>query len=128
MRAHGARPKVLHVSGKHQDFRVDGIRVDAFDCPDTRVGPRAVKEVIRDSNESMLLKLGNSNVLFVRGSLLVGRRAKTSVVLRDMVSYWMREGWPVVTYLGNGRILVDGFIKQLEEYGSPPQLIAVRVV
>ena len=113
-------PRFFTSLAKHPDVCVNGVKVDTFDCPDCRVGAYAVKESMRGLNEATLVRTGNSNVLFVRGSLLVGRRgARASAVTRDMVSYWLGERWFVVVYLGVDRTLVNGPTELLKDVGFP---------
>ena len=120
-RANAARPRVLHVSGKHPDVCINGVHVDSFNLPDSRAGTCVVKQRVRDLNESALVRSGNSNVLLVRGSFIAGRRcAKVSVVMRDMVASWLNERWPVIVYIGNGRRLGGGLTEKFSEVGLPP--------
>ena len=122
-RANGGRPRVLHISGKHPDVCINGVHVDSFHLPDSRVGAHRIKTRVRDLNESALATTGDSRVLLVRGSLSVGRKsAKISVAMHDMVSHWLQEMWPVVVYLGNDRVLAGGLGDQLKEVASPPPI------
>lgn len=118
---------MFNVSGKHLDVCVNDVRDSAFECPDCRVGAHRAKDILRDKNEETLLYIGSSNVLLMRGSLLAGRRDhRATAIMRDIVSYWLRERWLVVVHLGNDRTLANGLTEQLRKVGFPPPLFAAH--
>ena len=118
-----ARTKVIHVTGEHPDFCLNGMRVLTLECPLGRNLACQVKEVVRTMGGDTLQRQGVSNVLLVRGSLLAGRRGESiGKVVWDMVSYWLKGRWPLVVYLSNTRVLAHGVSERFGEFGCPSVL------